>query len=240
MLPRMPKQPHRDIDRVVEAVPAVAEKDVAAHLAGERRVQLGELRLDRRMPGRQHDRLAAGAGDLGEQHIARLDVGEDRRAGVPLQHVARQHDHQLVAPQDAARGVDDADPVAIAVKGDAEVAAAPRHLLLQLHQVLGNRRVGMMRREMPVDRRVDQVMGAGEQRGQPGHDLAGRAVAGVPGDGERLAGVVIARQPGDVVVGDGVILDLPARAGRRAERERRLGRAPGSPRRRTACRRAPS
>ena len=50
--------------------------------------------------------------DLVEQHLARLDVGDDRRPRMLAQHVARQHHHQLVAQQDCAAVVDDADAVA--------------------------------------------------------------------------------------------------------------------------------
>ena len=52
------EQPHRDIDRVVKAVIAVGEEDVAAHLAGERCAGFGKQCLDRRVSGRGHDRTA--------------------------------------------------------------------------------------------------------------------------------------------------------------------------------------
>ena len=70
------------IERVVEAVEGVGEEDVAAHLAGERRADLGHLALDQRMAGLEHHRLAAGARDLVEQHLACLDVGDDGGAGM--------------------------------------------------------------------------------------------------------------------------------------------------------------
>ncbi len=54
---------------------------------------------------------------------------------------------QLVAPQDAALAVDDADAVAVAVEGDAEIAALGAHRLLQLHQILGHGRIGVMGRK---------------------------------------------------------------------------------------------
>ena len=108
-------------------------------------------------PVGSHHRLAAGARDLVEQHLARLDVGEDRRARMALQHVARQHDHQLVAPQDAALRVDDADAVAVAVEGDAEIAALRRATAsCSCTRFSGDGRVGVMRRKGAVDRLVDQ------------------------------------------------------------------------------------
>ena len=74
-------QPDRGVERVVEAVIIVREEDVAAHLAGERRAGLLHLRLDQAVAGLPHQRLAAQLGDPVEQRLARLDVGDDRRAG---------------------------------------------------------------------------------------------------------------------------------------------------------------
>ena len=78
----------------------------------------------------------------------------------------------------SALAVDDADAVAVAVKGDAEIAVLARHRLLQLHQVRRHGRVGVMRRESAVDLVVDQDVAAGQASGQPLRDLAGGAVAG--------------------------------------------------------------
>ena len=91
--------------------------------------------------------LPPARGDLVEQDLARLDIGEDRRAGVAAQHVARQHQQQLIAPQNAPARIDDADAVAVAVEPDAEIAAFGGDRLLQLHQILRDRRVGVMRRK---------------------------------------------------------------------------------------------
>src|SRR5437763_1943048 len=71
-------QPHCGVKRVVEAVPAVLEEDVAAHLAGERSAGLLHLRLDQAVAGFPHQRLAAELGDAVEQSLARLHVRDDR------------------------------------------------------------------------------------------------------------------------------------------------------------------
>jgi hypothetical protein len=47
------------VEAVVEAVPALLEEDVAAHLAGQRRAGFLELGLDQRVAGIPHQRLAA-------------------------------------------------------------------------------------------------------------------------------------------------------------------------------------
>ena len=45
------EQPDRDVERVVVAVEAVGIEDVAGHLAGERRADLGHRRLHERVAG---------------------------------------------------------------------------------------------------------------------------------------------------------------------------------------------
>jgi hypothetical protein len=109
-------------------------------------------------------------------------------APVGLQHVARPQDQQLVAPQDAALAVDRADAVAVAVEGDAEVAALLLHLGLQLLEVLGHRRIGMVRREGAVDLLVQDEVRARQLVDHRADRDADRAVAGVPGDLELRPG----------------------------------------------------
>src|SRR3546814_20587912 len=70
---------------------------------------------------------------------------------MPLQHVARQEQQDLIAPQDARPGIDDAEPVAVAVERTAEIAAAGQHRRLQLLQVLRPGRIGLMTGEIAVD-----------------------------------------------------------------------------------------
>src|SRR3546814_14635717 len=61
-----------------------------------------------------------------EQRLAALHVADDGGAGVPLQHVTRQEQQDLIAPEDASLRIDEAEAVAVAVEGDAEVAALDR------------------------------------------------------------------------------------------------------------------
>ena len=117
--------------------------------------------------------------------------------GWRLQHVARQDRSELVAPQDAALAVDHADAVAVAVEGDAEIAACScDHLGDQLLQVLRHRRVGMVVREGAVDvARYSTICSPGSLAASALQDLAGRAVAGVPGDLQlALAAVIVLQQ----------------------------------------------
>ena len=59
------------------------------------------------MAGLPHQRRAAGLRDLVEQHLARLDVGDDGGARDACFSTSRaSSDHELVAPQDAALAVD--------------------------------------------------------------------------------------------------------------------------------------
>src|SRR5438105_1725899 len=106
------------------------------------------------MPGGRHDGASTRACDLVEQYLARLYIRQDRSPRVPIQHIARQYHHQLIAPQDPALRVDDANAVAVSVEGNAEIAALARHGLLQLSQILRDRRIRMMGWKSTVDRLV--------------------------------------------------------------------------------------
>src|SRR5439155_12315614 len=105
---------------------------------------------------------------------------------------------------------DDPDPIAVTIEGDAEVAMLAGDGLLQLNEILRHRRIGMMRRKGSVDHLVQQNVPAGQAGGQLADDLAGRAVPGIPGDGQRARAITIARQPGDVVITDRMLGDLTA------------------------------
>src|SRR5207244_10842639 len=129
---------------------------------------------------------------------------------------------QWVRPSETAARADDADAVAIAVEADAKVATAGFDRLLQLHQIFGDGRVGVVGWEGAVDRLVQQNMTPGERFGQRNDDITGRAIAAIPGDRQRAGGVVILRQPRDIIVEDAVLRDLPAPVCRSPERQRGL------------------
>ena len=64
--------------------------------------------------------------------------------GSSFEHRPGEDDQQLVAPDHAALAVDRADPVAVAVEGDAEVEALVGDQLLQVGEIGLDRRVGMV------------------------------------------------------------------------------------------------
>ena len=106
---------------IVKAVKAVGKEDMAAHFAGEGRVGFFHLRLDQRVPGLPHYRLAAMLFDVVEQVLRAFHLGDDRRAGPFGEDRTRKQHHQFVTPDDPPGFVHDPDPVAVAVEGDAEI-----------------------------------------------------------------------------------------------------------------------
>src|ERR1700722_16515939 len=101
------------------------------------------------MAGRQHQWPSAEPGDFVEENLARLDIGEDLRARDACQDIARQYDHQLVAPQDTAARIDDADAIAVAIEGDAEFASVVAHRPLELNEIFRNCRIWVVRWKIP-------------------------------------------------------------------------------------------
>src|SRR3546814_10308074 len=85
------------------------------------------LRLDDGVAGPPHQRPAAGSGNAHEPRLAALHVADDGGAGVPLQHVTRQEQPDLIAPEAASLRMDQAEAGAVAVAGDAQVAAPAQH-----------------------------------------------------------------------------------------------------------------
>jgi hypothetical protein len=141
-----------------------------------------------------HDRAAPRALDLIEQHLARLDVGDDGRPGMALQHVARQQHHELVAPQDLARPIDHAEPVGVTVEGEAEIELLAQHEVAQLLEILGHGWVGMVRGEGPVHPLIDDAVPPRQAAGEEGHGRPCRAVARIPAHLELAAAAVVGGQ----------------------------------------------
>jgi len=79
------------------------------------------------------------------------------------------------------------DPVAVAVEGDAEVAAFAPHRLDQIVQVRGNSRIRMVIREGPVDLGEQANMASRHPLDHRGDNVAGRSVAHVPDHGQAAA-----------------------------------------------------
>ncbi len=168
-------------------MPAVGEKDVAAHLAGQRRVQLQQPGLHQAVAALPHVGHATQRGDAIEQRLAGLDVADNGAAGQFAQHRFGQQGQQLIAPHHAALAIDRANPIGIAIKGNAEIAALLAHHAFQIGQIGLHRGIGVMIGKTAIHVAEQQMVGAGQQAGQPFHHRAGGAVAAIPGDGEGAA-----------------------------------------------------
>ena len=119
------------------------------------------------------------------QVARRLDVVDDRRARRACQHVGGEQ-HQLpVGIDDVAGRRHDAEPVAVAVEREAELAVALRKPAPQILEVLRLGRIRMMIGEIAVDvaEELDDV--AAEAPIELGCERAGDAVAAVDRDAHR-------------------------------------------------------
>src|SRR5205807_8963754 len=109
-------------DSVVEAVPALLEERMDGQLAREQRTGFLELRLDQRVPGLPDGRLAAVALDPRRKQPRALHVVDDLGPRIAAEHVLRQQHQLAVGIDDLAVLGDKAEPVAVAVEGQAELA----------------------------------------------------------------------------------------------------------------------
>src|SRR6185437_12951259 len=115
----------------------------------------------------------------------RLDVVDDRGAWRTRENVRREQ-HQLPIRVDhVARRRDDAEPVAVAVESEPELAIALAEPAYQVLQVGGLRWIGMMIRKAPVDVAEEQGDVAAEPPVEVGRECAGNAVAAIDGDAHR-------------------------------------------------------
>ena len=74
------EQPAGGVQRVVEAVVAVGEEHVAAHLAGQLGALLFHLGFDQRVPCLPHDPVAAAFADIVVQRLRAFHFSDKRRA----------------------------------------------------------------------------------------------------------------------------------------------------------------
>src|SRR3546814_14729375 len=79
--------------------------------------------------------MAAQFGDAVEQRLARLHIGDDRRARPVLQHRGGIDLQKLVAPDYPALAVDRADPIAVSIESDAEIEIPLRDPFLDIGQI---------------------------------------------------------------------------------------------------------
>src|SRR5205807_7348333 len=110
--------------------------------------------------------------------------------------------HDLVAVDDPAASVDDADAVAVAVERDADLVAALDDRADQVLEVLRHGRVGVVVRESSVDLGEQTGVAAGHPARELGHGRAGGTVAGVPHDAQGTRAVIIVPQALDIGVED--------------------------------------
>ncbi len=96
-----------------------------------------------------------------------------------LEHVAREQHQLAIGVDDLPVLGDDAQAVAVAVEGQAELGVAGLDEADQLGQVLGLARVGVMVGEVAVDFRVELAHGAAERAQDARGGGAGDAVAGI-------------------------------------------------------------
>src|SRR5690606_42096350 len=116
---------------------------------------------------------------------------------------------QLIAPNDAPLAVDRADPVAVAVEGDAEIEVLFGDQPAQVLQVFRDGGIGMMVREIAVHFGIEREMFAGELGDERFERRTGGAVAGVPTDTHRFKPrAVDALQTGKYPI-DVIVEDLP-------------------------------
>ena len=130
------------------------------------------------MAGAPHDGAPAGARDFVVHRARARAPAAHGRARHLLQDRSREQDHQLIAPQDAAAGVDDADAVGVTVERHAQFGADLGHLGDEIGQVGLYGRVGMMMGKAPGGLTVELGDLEAEASQQHGRHATG-AVAGI-------------------------------------------------------------
>ena len=132
------------VGAVVEAEPALLEEDVPAHLAAQGRVHLLHARLDQRVTGLVHLGHAAGFPDGWRQALRALHVEQNGAARHARQHVLGKQHHLAVGVNGLAILGDDAQAVAVAVKGQAQLGIRLLQRTHHVAQVLGLAGVGVV------------------------------------------------------------------------------------------------
>ena len=187
--------------RIIEAVEFVCEKDVPAHLARERAAGFLHLGLHQAVAGLPHQRRAAERRNSVEQHLRRLHIGDDRRAGEFVEHRFGQNGENLVAPDHPALPVDRADPVTVAVEGQSEIELLLGDEALEIGEVRFFGGIGMMVGKFAVDIGEQQMMLTRQELDELLDDRARNTVAGVPADLVAAAGIA-SDEAADIIVLD--------------------------------------
>ena len=191
------KQAAGGVGAVVKAVPALFEEDVAAHFAAQRGVQLFHAGLDERVAGLVHHRHAARRFDGRGQALAAFHVEHDVPAGRAGEHVLRK-EHELPVGEDGLPVLgDDAQAVAVAVKGQAQLGIGFLQGAEDVAQVFGLAGVGVVvgKAAIHVGEQLDDFAADGAQ--DAGGRCAGNAVAAVHHDFQGARhGLLDLAQPG--------------------------------------------
>ena len=158
-----------------------------------------------------HARRAAEFANPVIEHLAGLNVGDDRCAGHRGQHRHRKYAQDLIAPDDPTCAIDRTQPVAVAVECQSEIELVVDNEPFQVGEVLFLGRVGVVVGEGAVNIRVKCHVNTGQRCSQPFDHGTRRAIARVPADTEvgpvRLFGIIIAQQPCHVIVEDRKVAD---------------------------------
>ena len=141
------------VGAIVKAVPALFKKDVATHLAAQRGVQLFHAGFDQRVAGFVHVRHPPGSANGWGQLLAAFHIKQNRCAGIAREHILGEQ-HQLAIRKDVLPIFgDDAQAVAIAIKGQANFGIRILQRGHQVTQVFGLAGVGVVVGEVAIDLR---------------------------------------------------------------------------------------
>ena len=173
------EQPAACVGAIVKAEPAFLEENVSTHLATQRRVGFLHAGLDERVAGLEHHRHTTRLGNGGRQALGALHVKNDLTAGHAREHILRKQHHLAVGEDIGAVLGDDAQPVAVAVKRQAQFRIAGLQGGDQVTQVLGLAGVGVVVGEVAVHLRK-QLNHLATQRAEDGRGRCTRnAIAAV-------------------------------------------------------------
>src|ERR1041384_744347 len=117
--------------------------------------------------------------DVVVERLRTFDLAENRGARITGENVAREENHELVAPNDLARRVDGAEPVAVAVPRDADGRLRALDACDKSRKGGDDGRIRMVIRKPPVHVAVERIgldTGFAHRRDA---ERAGRAVARV-------------------------------------------------------------
>ena len=117
---------------------------MAAHFSAQGGVQLLHARLDQRVPGLVHHRHPACSFNGRRQALGTLDVKQDLAARHALQHVLGKQHHLPVGVNVGAVLGDNAQAVAVAIKGQSQLGIAVLQGIDQVAQVFGFAGIGVV------------------------------------------------------------------------------------------------